>query len=70
MGRNSEVALGVALVSTLFNQFYLEPQSTDIMFKRYKLEDVSSSRQTTPQPCLLRHHTPVAAGMWCSQWTD
>lgn len=36
-----QIALGVALVTTLLNQFLLEPASTDIMFKRYALEDVS-----------------------------
>lgn len=32
-------ALGVALVMTLLNQFYLEPTSTSNMMERYELED-------------------------------
>lgn len=32
-------ALGVALATTLINQFYLEPKSTSNMFRRYEMED-------------------------------
>ena len=32
-------ALGMSLVMTLLNQFYLEPTSTKIMFDRYDLEN-------------------------------
>lgn len=35
----SQKALGVALIMTLLNQFYLEPTSTKIMFERYDLEN-------------------------------
>jgi len=35
----STKALGISLVMTLINQFYLEPTSTDNMMERYRLED-------------------------------
>lgn len=35
----SQRALGVALVMTLVNQFYLEPASTANMMERYQMED-------------------------------
>lgn len=38
--------LGTALAMTLFNQFYLEPQSTKIMFDRYEMEDDPLSKES------------------------
>jgi hypothetical protein len=35
----SSRALGVSLLMTLLNQFFLEPKSTKVMFDRYELEN-------------------------------
>jgi hypothetical protein len=42
----STKALGVALVSTLLNQFYLEPTSTNNMMERYRLEDLPGGKDS------------------------
>ena len=39
LSKTSELSLGIAFFSTLFNLLYLEPASTENMFGRYSLED-------------------------------
>lgn len=39
LSKTSEVSLGIAFFTTLFNLLYLEPKSTKVMFDRYSLED-------------------------------
>lgn len=46
LGQRATTALGVALAMTLLNQFYLEPKSTDIMFKRYEIEDLPDGKES------------------------
>ena len=40
---NSAKSLGIALIMTLINQFYLEPQSTANMLERYDLEEANEA---------------------------
>jgi len=44
--KKATVALGVSLVMTVLNLFYLEPTSTKIMFERYALEETSGGKDT------------------------
>ena len=46
IGQRATTALGTALSMTLLNQFILEPQSTDVMFRRYKVEDQAGGKES------------------------
>jgi hypothetical protein len=46
VGQRATIALATALVCTLLNQFWLEPVSSDTMYKRYELEDTPNGKDS------------------------